>query len=253
MRDFEQQREYARRLVPVAKEDAFTEAGFLLDYCKAHPSADAEQLIARRLMEEPLQYVLGEWEFFGLPFRVDHRALIPRPDTELLCEIGLSLLNGGERVLDLCCGSGCIGIALAKHRHVELVAADISEDALALTKENAERNNVTIRTRCSDLFDQVEGTFDLIVSNPPYLTATELKEMDCSLRFEPVLALDGGLDGLMFYRRIRDSYQKHLKKGGTLLLEIGATQKDAVCALFPGSECSLDYGSRPRVVVVKND
>jgi release factor glutamine methyltransferase len=238
MRDFEQQREYARRLVPVAKEDAFTEAGFLLDYCKAHPSADAEQLIARRLMEEPLQYVLGEWEFFGLPFRVDHRALIPRPDTELLCEIGLSLLNGGERVLDLCCGSGCIGVALAHElpaAHVLMV--DISERALEVSRENIRLNRVnraaTLRADALEKPPMSIGQFDLIVSNPPYVASFDILTLDSSVRdYEPLGALDGGEDGLTFSRAIIHNWIRALRPGGLLMFEVGEDQAASVRALM---------------------
>ena len=248
--DYALLRAVAARLRPVAGEDAALEARFLLEYCDAHPTADRDALIERRLGGEPLQYVLGEWSFYGLPMRVDRRALIPRPDTELLVEAALSLLHGGERVLDLCCGSGCIGIAIAKHREIRLVSSDISADALALTSENAAQNGVSTETVKSDLFDRIEGTFDLIVTNPPYLNGAEMDALDDALRFEPRLALDGGVDGLDFYRRIASSYQRYLKTGGTLLLEIGYTQGDAVAALFDGATVRRDYGGRPRMVMV---
>ena len=242
-----------RRLAPIAGEDAPAEARFLCDYLEKHPDRDMEALLDRRLGGEPLQYVLGEWEFYGLPFFTDRRALIPRPDTELLAETGLRLLKGGERVLDLCCGSGCIGIALKKHCHITLVASDISPEALSLTRENAARNGVAVETVQSDLFDRIEGMFDLIVSNPPYLTAEEMTGMDDSLAFEPRLALDGGIDGLDLYRRIAADYRKHLVPGGTLLLEIGYLQAEEVTALFDRAECRKDYGGRDRMVIVRNE
>lgn len=251
MNGFEFRRSLEERLRAVAGEDAFWEAGHLLTYLEKNPGADLDKLLRRRCEGEPLQYVLGEWEFFGLPFVTDRRALIPRPDTELLCEIALSILKGGERVLDLCCGSGCIGIALAKHRAIELVSADISLDALSLTGENASRNKVTLKTVQSDLFCGIEGTFDLIVSNPPYLSGPEMRHLERSLSFEPGIALDGGEDGLDFYRRIRCEYPSFLKKKGTLLLEIGASQEKAVCELFEGAQCRYDYGNRPRAIIVR--
>ncbi len=251
MTDFERRKAVAIQLRPVAKDDSFLEADFLLDYAKLHPDADLSRLIARRCAGEPLQYVLGEWEFMGMPFYTDARALIPRPDTEILCEQALKALPEGGTVLDLCCGSGCIGIVLAKKKRAVVTAADISPDALSLTAENAARNGVTVRTVHSDLFESVNGTFDLIVSNPPYLDADEMHSMDASLRYEPAIELDGGADGLDFYRRIRAEYDAHLNPGGMLLLEIGCRQERAVTTLFDDAVCIYDYGNRPRCVAVR--
>lgn len=251
----------AAELVPVAGEDARLEARFLLksrglaspyDTVSDADIAALNAMAERRRSGEPLQYVLGEWEFYGLPFFVDSRVLIPRPDTEMLVETALKLLSSDRRdVLDLCCGSGCIGIALAAKGGANVTAADISADALSVTERNAKRNGVTVKTVRSDLFDGIAGTFDLIVSNPPYLTAQEMDERDKSLCFEPASALFGGADGLDFYRRIARGFRRFLNPGGTLLLEIGCTQRDAVSALFAGSICIEDYGGRPRVIVVK--
>ena len=253
----------AELLRPVAGEDARQEAVFLLRANGFHSpyqelsETDAkllEPLIERRLSGEPLQYVLGEWEFYGLPLYVDETVLIPRPDTERLVETALSMLSEDRRdVLDLCCGSGCIGIALAALGDACVTAADVSADALSMTERNARRNGVTVRTVQSDLFESVEGTFDLIVSNPPYLSQAEMDSMDPGLRFEPTLAMYGGKDGLDFYRRIAADYRRYLRPGGALLFEIGYTQREAVEALFEGSECVEDYGGRPRVIVVRND
>ena len=191
----------AELLRPVAGEDARAEAVFLLRASGFHSpyqelsETDAktlEPLIERRLSGEPLQYVLGEWEFYGLPLYVDKTVLIPRPDTERLAETALGMLSEDRRdVLDLCCGSGCIGIVLAALGGARVTAADISADALSMTERNARRNGVSLKTVQSDLFDSVEGTFDLIVSNPPYLSQAEMEAMDEELTFEPALALYG--------------------------------------------------------------
>lgn len=257
------EQQIAKRLEPVAGEDARLEATFLLRASGFHSpyqelsETDAkalEPLIERRLSGEPLQYVLGEWEFYGLPFYVNESVLIPRPDTERLVETALRLLSEERSdVLDLCCGSGCIGVALAALGGANVTAADISADALEIAERNARRNGVSLTTVQSDLFEAVEGTFDLIASNPPYLSETEMDARDRSLRYEPASALYGGADGLDFYRRIAADYQRYLKPGGTLLLEIGMTQKDAVSAMFENSECICDYGGRPRVIAVRND
>ena len=255
------EQQIAKRLEPVAGEDARLEATFLLRASGFHSpyqelsETDAkalEPLIERRLSGEPLQYVLGEWEFYGLPFYVNESVLIPRPDTERLVETALRLLSEERSdVLDLCCGSGCIGVALAALGGANVTAADISADALEIAERNARRNGVSLTTVQSDLVEAVEGTFDLIASNPPYLSETEMDARDRSLRYEPASALYGGADGLDFYRRIAADYQRYLKPGGTLLLEIGMTQKDAVSAMFENSECICDYGGRPRVIAVK--
>ena len=253
----------AALLEPVAGEDAHLEASFLLRANGFHSpyqelsDTDAialQPLIERRLSGEPLQYVLGEWEFYGLPIYVNRSVLIPRPDTERLVETAIPFLCGERKdVLDLCCGSGCIGISLAVLAHANVTAADISADALELAERNAHRNGVSIKTVQSDLFDGVDGVFDLIVSNPPYLSKEEMDARDVGLRFEPELALFGGEDGLAFYRRIAGEYRRYLKPSGMLLLEIGMTQKEAVEALFDRCECITDYGGRPRVIAVRND
>lgn len=128
-----------------------------------------EEMLARRLAGEPLQYILGEWELMGLPFRVDARALIPRQDTETLVEAALGLIKerGYRTVLDLCCGTGCIGISLAALSGAAVTLADISVDALALARENAEKNGVCARVMETDLFSNITGSFDLIACNPP--------------------------------------------------------------------------------------
>ena len=257
------QKRIAERLEPVAKEDAVLEATFLLSANGFHSpyqtvsetdAAALDALIKRRLTGEPLQYVLGEWEFYGLPMFVNPSVLIPRPETERLVEAALGFLDAAHcEVLDLCCGSGCIGIALAALSGVQVTAVDISADALELAERNAHRNGVSIQTLRSDFLDDVDGTFDMIVCNPPYLSDAEMDARDESLRFEPALALAGGADGLDFYRRLAKDYLRVLRPGGVLLTEIGMTQKETVLSLFPGAECLTDYGGRPRVIVVKRN
>ncbi len=211
------------------------------------------EMAGRRAEGEPLQYLLGGWEFMGLPILLEPTVLIPRPETELLCERALALMDsaGYSSVLDLCCGSGCIGIALAKRSGAAVTAADVSGDCLRLTQENAQLNGVDVRTVQSDLFNGIEGVFDLIVSNPPYLSAADMAEMQRELTYEPRIALYGGADGLDFYRRIAAGYRAHLREGGVLLMEIGATQADAVRTLFPGAAIYEDYAGNPRIAEVK--
>lgn len=212
-----------------------------------------EEMLARRLAGEPLQYILGEWELMGLPFRVDARALIPRQDTETLVEAALGLIKerGYRTVLDLCCGTGCIGISLAALSGAAVTLADISVDALALARENVEKNGVCARVMETDLFSNITGSFDLIACNPPYLSDADMAALQREVRFEPALALYGGEDGLDFYRRIRTAYAAHLNQRGALLLEVGFGQAAAVCALFGENAYVLrDLCGVERVVAV---
>lgn len=213
------------------------------------------QMIDRRLRGEPLQYLLGEWSFLGLSMRVRRGVLIPRADTEVVAERAISFLRErrSRRVLDLCCGAGCIGIALAVYAEAQVVAADISAACCALAGENAARNGIPLDIRRGDLFEPVqsEERFDLMVCNPPYLSAAELTSLQAEVAFEPRLALDGGTDGLDFYRRIAAGFGKHLVDDGTLLVEIGSTQAPAVRELLGDGEVLRDYAGLPRGLLVR--
>ena len=211
-------------------------------------------LVEQRLSGQPLQYILGEWEFYGLPFYVDERALIPRQDTELLVETAISMIQkrGYQSCLDLCTGSGCIAVSIAKHAQISVTASDISVDALELAQENAALNEVRVTFLESDLFDQIDGKFDLICCNPPYLSKEDMEHLQKEVSFEPALALYGGADGLDFYRKIAKEYQAHLTAGGALLLEIGSTQAETAAALFAAQTSVLnDIAGNPRVLVVE--
>jgi len=212
-------------------------------------------LVEQRLSGQPLQYILGEWSFMGLPFYVDERALIPRQDTELLTETAIKFIRerGYQSCLDLCTGSGCIAVSIAKQSQIAVTASDISADALALAQENATLNETEVAFVESDLFKQIDGKFDLICCNPPYLSKEDMEHLQKEVSFEPALALFGGADGLDFYRRIAKEYQTHLNAGGALLLEIGSTQAQAVSELFVAkTEVLTDLGGNPRVVIVEN-
>ena len=244
-------RELAAALFPAAGEEAQIEAKFLLE--ASGDDGWLREAVRRRLAGEPLQYILGEWEFMGLPFLVGPEALIPRQDTETLCEAALRWLKTrpGAFVLDLCCGSGCIGVSLAKLSGAKVAFADVSPDALALARRNARKNGVDGVFYESDLFARVSGAFDLIVCNPPYLTAAEMASRQKELTFEPALALFGGEDGLDFYRRLAAEWEKHVAPGGLLLLEIGASQGEAVGELFPGAKIMKDICGLDRVALVE--
>lgn len=208
-----------------------------------------EELVSRRKSGEPLQYILGKWEFMGLPFYTRHCALIPRQDTETLCEEALSI--GGKTLLDLCCGTGCIGVSLAKLGGFEVTFADISPDCLALARENAALNGVAGSFVLTDMFGNISGSYDMICVNPPYIPTSELASLQAEVKREPRLALDGGADGLDFYRRIARDYAAHLSPGGALLMEVGAGQAADVASMFPNARRIEDICCIERVVAVR--
>ena len=211
--------------------------------------------LVRRESGEPLQYVLGNTDFMGLNFLCDPRALIPRPDTETLAERALRALEGMKRprVLDLCCGTGAIGLSIAHFRmDAEVLLTDVSPDALDLARENAARLRADVSFACGDLWDAADGTFDLIVSNPPYLDSADMVDLQREVTFEPGLALFGGADGLDFYRRIAARAVDFLTGRGTLLLEVGQGQARAVADMLPGDvSVYRDLSGIERVVEMK--
>lgn len=190
------------------------------------------ECLSRREAGEPLQYILGEAWFYARRFACDNRALIPRQDTETLCEAALESVPKGERldVLDLCTGSGVLAITIALERPLSRVTgADISERALSLAAENAVALSADVELLAGDLFLPVCGRrFHRIVCNPPYLTAMDMRSLQREVRLEPENALFGGEDGLAFYRRVARDAPSHLLEGGELFLEIGRDQAEAV-------------------------
>lgn len=222
--------------------------------------------VQRLLTGEPLAYVLGEWEFYGLNLIVNENVLIPRDDTVAVASLAINqaiFLPANPRVLDLCTGSGCIGLAIASRvKDARVVLADISREALAVAKQNMFRHKLSGRVTCiqADALHaapHVLGKFDMIVSNPPYITGAEMKELDRSVAdFEPHLALYGGDDGLDFYRSIADNYTKALKPGGYLCLEYDPSQGDDICAILEDHgytilERARDYNDRERAVLAQ--
>ena len=194
-----------------------------------------DTLAKRRLTREPLQYILASQSFLGHDFHVDERVLIPRPETELLAERAIALLQDSRRTaLDLCCGSGCIAVSLALAvPSAQVHACDLSEGALAVTRMNAEALGAAVTLHQGDLLGAVDGlTFDLIVSNPPYIPTKDCGALQREVLLEPRMALDGGLDGLAFYRRIAQDAPGHLNPGGVLLMEVGFHQAEAVSCLM---------------------
>lgn len=199
------------------------------------------ELVRRRSEGYPLQYLLGEWEFYGYPFKVGEGVLIPRPDTETLIEQTLAVCrqmgNKSPKIIDLCSGSGCIAVTLKKEiPEAEVLAVEISDEAIKYLNQNAELNNADITIIQGDVLDeklqQSLWDFDIIVSNPPYLTGEEMKELQREVVLEPELALFGGNDGLGFYRRLTAMWKNSLKTGGYLLYEFGMGQHLAVSEIL---------------------
>lgn len=251
-------------LAPAAGEEAPLEARFLLEHVlKRKPApfetmpaeafSAAETLSKRRLSGEPLQYILGEWEFMGLSFKVGPGALIPRPETELLAELVLKDAKPGDTALDVCTGTGCIGISLAVLGGLEVTLSDISPEALFYARENLARHQVRGRVLEGDMFGALgkEERFSVIACNPPYLTGKDMDARQKELFFEPETALYGGEDGLEFYRRLAAEADERLLPGGRLYMETGCTEGEAVRNLFPGSSVYKDLGGLDRVVVYR--
>jgi release factor glutamine methyltransferase len=238
----------------------------LMVYSSPQIEEKAAEMVKRRLAGEPVAYVTGSWEFYGLPFVVNPDVLIPRIDTEVLVGAAIECLDGHKmdaRVLDLCCGSGCIGIAIAHELPAtRVVAVDISGKALDVCRENSEINRVSTRLVCIQADAKSSppmgiGTFDLVVSNPPYIPVPELMTLDPSVRdYEPLWALDGGKDGLDFYRGILKYWKCVLRPGGQLLFELGEGQAEAVRDMllqsgFHNVETRLDTIGTERVIMAK--
>ena len=222
--------------------------------------------VERVLGGEPLAYVLGQWDFYGMTLYVDNNVLIPRDDTCAVTDLAIKkalFLDASPRVLDLCTGSGCIGLAIAHRvKDAKVTLADISREALAVSKKNIGLQKLSGRVSCVQA-NALEapsgflGKFDLIVSNPPYITTQEMEQLpDSVAKYEPNLALHGGADGLDFYRSIAKNYQAALKPGGFLCFEFGKGQGDSVCRILKENgytilERSRDYNNIERAVLAQ--
>ena len=238
------------RLTEAQVPDADLDAWYLLEWCtgvnRSHYLAWPEEAISPEQEEQyrqtlnqrerriPLQQITGEQEFMGLSFYVNEHVLIPRQDTEVLVEETAKFLKDGMSFLDLCTGSGCILLSLLHLRAgAEGTGADLSPEALKVAAQNRERLGVKAELIESDLFDKIEGAFDVIVSNPPYIKREEIETLMYEVRLhEPYMALDGHEGGLYFYRKIAEEAPKHLRAGGGLFLEIGWDQGESVSELL---------------------
>ena len=246
-----------------------THAQFLADqnlYASEELCRAMDEGVTRLRSGEPLAYVLGEWEFYGLKIQVSPDVLIPRDDTCAVVQLAINqalFLPESPRILDLCTGSGCIGLAIASRvKDARVTLADISKEALAMAKKNATNNRLAAPIACiqADALKPAApflGKFDMIVSNPPYITAWEMEQLpDSVAKYEPHLALFGGEDGLDFYRSIAKNYKSALKPGGYLAFEFGMGQGDDVCKILKVNgytilERTRDYNDRERAVLAQ--
>ena len=233
------------------------------DICK--PMGEA---VAKIEEGEPLAYVLGEWDFYGMTLQVTKDVLIPRDDTCAVVELAIKhalFLGENPRILDLCTGSGCIGLAVASRvKDAKVTLADLSREALAVAKHNVGLQHLSARVSCVQADAMAEpsaflGKFDMIISNPPYVTRQEMEELPQSVKnFEPHMALFGGENGLDFYCSITEKYKKALKPGGYLCYEFGMGQGDDVCRIltengFTIVERTEDYNKIERAVIARYD
>ena len=231
-------------------------------YASPEVEEAAWALARRRLAGEPVAYLIGEWEFYGLPLDISESVLIPRPDTETLAEAAIDWLRQQEapRVLDLCAGSGCLGLAIASQvKDARVVLGEWSDGALKICRQNVRRNSLTARVvpMQADAREKPEkslGEFRCIVSNPPYIPRADIETLDTSVKdYEPHLALDGGEDGLDFYRSISEKWKEALAPGGRLYFEVGIGQADNVLRImrtqgFGDIQVVKDHHDIPRVV-----
>lgn len=230
----------------------------LINEISREQAAAIETNLNKRKAKMPVDKIFGRAYFYGLEFKIDNGVLAPRQDSEILVETALKYIKQGgiKTALDLCTGSGCLAISIAKNAKLDMTAADISAHALGLAKQNAKTNGVAVKFIKSDMFSSLTGKFDLIVCNPPYIESETIKNLDDEVKlFDPLLALDGGADGLDFYRTICAQAKRFLRSGGLLILEIGYNQKRVVKSLFSGYkflEGVVDLGGNDRVLVFKN-
>ena len=226
------------------------------------------QAVNRVLAGEPLAYILGQWDFYGMTLYVDKNVLIPRDDTCAVTDLAIKkalFLDSNPRILDLCTGSGCIGLAIASRvKDAKVTLADYSREALAVAKKNVTAQKLSARVSCvqGDALKPAApflGKFDLIVSNPPYITSQEMLELPVSVKdYEPDLALHGGTDGLDFYRAISKNFRDALKPGGYLCYEFGMGQGDDICAILEENgytilERTRDYNDIERAVIAQKE
>ena len=232
-------------------------------YASPEREAQVRRLVERRMAGEPVAYLIGEWEFYGLPLDISQDVLIPRTDTEVLAEQAIAYIQtlGECRVLDLCAGSGCVGLAIASQApQARVVLGEIDDSALKICRQNIRRNSLSARVMPIQMDAREKparslGEFQCIVSNPPYIPTGDIAGLEASVRdYEPHMALDGGADGMDFYRSIAEQWKEALTPGGRIYFEVGIGQADAVLRLmrsqgFGDLQIIKDHHKIPRVVL----
>ncbi len=210
---------------------------------KSSESKAIHGIVKERLAGRPLWYIIGDTEFYGCKIKVDERALIPRPETELLADTVVKSAENGDKILDMCTGSGCIAVSVAKAlkgKNVSVTAADLSDAAIMLAEENAKLNDVNVTFVQSDMFTNVRGRYNIIVCNPPYIKSGEIPFIQKEVReHEPRVALDGGEDGLEFYRILAKNVKSYLAKDGMLIMECGEGQANDILQIFPKRDYAI--------------
>ena len=229
----------------------------LIDEIDAEQEKTIREKARVRLANVPVEKIFNKAYFYGLEYKVDENVLSPRPESELLVEVALKYIkqNGYMSVLDICTGSGCLAISVKKNAEVEVTASDVSNKALQIAKFNAKNLNADVNFIRSNMFEKIEGKFDLIISNPPYIDSEEVKTLEKEVvENDPLIALDGGEFGLKYYNIIHENLRKYLNENGMLIIEIGEDQKELLTALFNDFnliESIEDYAGHDRVLVFK--
>ena len=218
-----------------------------------------EEMLNKIIEGIPLQYITNEKYFYGIKFYVDENVLIPQPDTEILVEEVINICknkNKEIKILDMCTGSGCIGICLAKNiKDTSVTLVDISNKALEVAEKNAKENNAKVEIIQSDMFENIKDKYDIIVSNPPYIETDTIKTLSIEVQNEPNLALDGGEDGLKFYRILANNAYRYLNEDGFICMEIGYNQKETVIKIleetqeYKNTYCKKDLAGNDRVIM----
>lgn len=229
----------------------------LIDHITEEQMEIINQAITMRLNNMPIEKIFKKAYFYGLEFKVDDNVLSPRPESELLVENAIKYIkeNNYASVLDMCTGSGCLAISIKKNADVNVCAVDVSSKALAIAKHNAKKHNANVNFIKSDMFENIQEKFDLIISNPPYIDTQEIESLQTEVKeHDPKIALDGGEFGLKFYNIIHDNLRKYLNDNGMLILEIGEDQKDLIVSLFNDFnliEAIKDYSGNDRILIFK--
>lgn len=210
----------------------------------------------KRVKGMPITKIFKRAYFYGLEFDITNDVLSPRQETELLVSEALKRIKTGDNVLDLCTGSGCIAVAIAKNSNANVWASDVSKKALKIAKKNAKKHNANVEFVQSNLFENINKKFDIIVSNPPYIETKTIDTLSVEVKkYDPILALDGGEDGLDFYKKIIESLPNYLNENGTILFEIGFNQAESVKKLLKQNSfeaiCLKDYENKDRIIVGK--